>query len=70
MATGELPAPLDQFPPPEHNSTSMKATARRSSRKRAEKIRPRMTREIAETRAVGGGKGKFDGVAFLRTLKK
>ena len=21
-------------------------------------------------RAVGGGKGKFDGVAFLRTLKK
>ena len=29
-----------------------------------------MTREIAKARAVGGGKGKFDGVAFLRTLKQ
>jgi len=31
--------------------------------------RPRMTRELAEARAVGGGKGTFDSVAFLRTLK-
>ncbi len=32
---------------------------------------PRMTRELAEQRAVGSGKGKkFDGVAFIRSLKK
>jgi hypothetical protein len=48
----------------------MKTTARRLNRKAADKIRPRMTRELGEARAVGGGKGKFDGVGFLRTLKK
>jgi hypothetical protein len=48
----------------------MKTSARKSNRKAAEKPRPRMTREIAEARAVVGGKGKFDGVAFLRTSKK
>jgi hypothetical protein len=29
-----------------------------------------MSRELAEARAVGGGKGKFAGAAFLRTLKE
>lgn len=48
----------------------MKAVAQKPSGRAAEKPRPRMTRELAEARAVGGGKGKFDGVAFLRTLKK
>ena len=48
----------------------MKATAHKPHRRAAEKPRPRMTRELAEARAVGSGKGKFDGVAFLRTLKK
>ena len=48
----------------------MKTTARKLSRKADNKTRPRMTRELAEARAVDGGKGKFDGVAFLRTLKK
>jgi hypothetical protein len=48
----------------------MKTSARGSNRKPAEKPRPRMTRAIAEARAVGGGKGEFDGAAFLRTLKK
>ena len=48
----------------------MKTTARKLNRKADDKTRPRMTRELAEARAVGGGKGKFDGVAFLRTLKK
>jgi hypothetical protein len=48
----------------------MKTTARKMNRKSNDKPRPRMTRELAEARAVGGGKGKFDGVAFLRTLKK
>jgi hypothetical protein len=48
----------------------MKTAARNPNRKPAKKPRLRMTREIAEARAVGGGKGKFDGVAFLRTLKK
>jgi hypothetical protein len=48
----------------------MKATVRKAHRKLGEKPRPRMTREIAEARAVSGGKGKFDSVAFLRTLKK
>ena len=48
----------------------MKAITRKLNRKTADKIRPRITRELAEARAVGGGKGKFDGVAFLRTLKK
>jgi hypothetical protein len=52
------------------NVAPMKAIARKTTRKKAEKPRPRMTRELAEARAVGGGKGKFDGVAFLRTLKK
>ena len=49
---------------------TMKAFAQKPNRRAAEKARPRMTRELAEARAVGGGKGKFDGVAFLRTLKK
>lgn len=31
---------------------------------------PHMTRLLAEKRSVKGGKGKFDGVEFLRTLKK
>ncbi|MCE9608854.1 MAG: hypothetical protein K8R23_01370 [Chthoniobacter sp.] len=48
----------------------MKTAAHKSNRKVADKARPRMTRELAEARAVGGGQGKFDGVAFLRTLKK
>jgi hypothetical protein len=48
----------------------MKIVARKLNRKPAEKPRPRMTRELAEARAVSGGKGKFDGVTFLRTLKK
>ena len=47
----------------------MKAAAHKPNRRAASKPRPRMTRELAEARAVGGGKGKFDGVAFLRTLK-
>ena len=34
-------------------------------------VRPRMTRQLAEKRAVGDLKApKFDGVAFLRSLKK
>jgi len=33
--------------------------------------RPRMTRKLAETRAIGDAKAsKFDGTAFLRSLKK
>ncbi len=48
----------------------MKAAAHKPNRKAADKASPRMTRELAEARAVGSGKGKFDGVAFLRTLKK
>jgi hypothetical protein len=49
----------------------MKTTARKLNRKAADKIRPRMTRELAEARAVGDpSKPKFDGVAFLRSLKK
>ena len=48
----------------------MKAADHKPSGRAAGKARPRMTRELAEARAVGGGKGKFDGVAFLRTLKK
>ena len=33
--------------------------------------RPRMTRELAEARSVGApGRKKFDGTAFLKTLKK
>jgi hypothetical protein len=49
----------------------MKATARKLNRKAADKARPRMTRELAEARAVGDpSKPKFDGVAFLRSLKK
>lgn len=33
--------------------------------------RPRMTRKLAEARAVGDPKGsKFDGTAFLASLKK
>jgi hypothetical protein len=48
----------------------MKA-AHKPNRRAAEKPRPRMTRELAEARAVGDPtKPKFDGVAFLRSLKK
>lgn len=37
----------------------------------AKAARPRMTRQLAEKRAVGDAKApKFDGAAFLRTLKK
>lgn len=33
--------------------------------------RPRMTRKLAESRAIGKPKGReFDGVAFLASLKK
>lgn len=31
---------------------------------------PRMTRQLAEERAIGKHKTKFDGAAFLRSLKK
>lgn len=49
----------------------MKTTARKLGRKADNKTRPRMTRELAEARAVGDpSKPKFDGVAFLRSLKK
>ena len=49
----------------------MKTTARKSTRKPAEKPHPRMTRELAEARAVGDpSKPKFDGVMFLRGLRK
>ncbi len=49
----------------------MKTTVRKPIRKPAEKPRPRMTRELAEARAVGDpNMPKYDGVAFLRTLKK
>ena len=33
-------------------------------------VRPRMTRALAERRSVAGGKGKFDGVGFLKSLKR
>lgn len=49
---------------------TVKAAAHKANRKAADKARPRMTRELAEARAVGSGKGKLDGVAFLRGLKK
>ena len=49
----------------------MKTAARKLNRRATEKTRPRMTRELAEARAVGDPtKPKFDGVAFLRGLKK
>ena len=48
----------------------MKTVARKPNRKTGANTHPQMTRQIAEARAVGGGKGRFDGVAFLRTLKK
>ena len=63
-------APLDPTSHPQYFCTPMKTAARKPNRRVAEKPRPRMTRELAEARAVGGGKGRFDGVAFLRTLKK
>ena len=31
---------------------------------------PRMTRQLAERRAVGKRRARFDGAAFLRSLKK
>ena len=70
LIASNAPTPLDRILHPQHHPPPMKAAARNPNRKPAEKPRPRMTREIAEARAVGGGKGKFDGVAFLRTLKK
>jgi hypothetical protein len=52
----------------------MKTRTRRSKAAQQKKYPlppgPQMTRELAEARAVEGGKGKFDGAAFLRTLKK
>ena len=34
-------------------------------------VRPRMTRKVAEQRSIGNPKAaKFDGVAFLKSLKK
>ena len=57
----------------------MKAAAHKPKRRTKVRIidwpvgkpRPRMTRDIAEARAVGDPtKPKFDGVAFLRGLKK
>ena len=66
-----LPIAPTLTPPSVRNTLRpMKAAARKPPRKVADKARPRMTRELAEARAVGSGKGKFDGVAFLRTLKK
>ena len=39
--------------------------------RRARPVRLRMTRVLAEKRAVGDARGrKFDGVAFLRSLRK
>jgi hypothetical protein len=50
------------------------AGARRNGRakaRRAKAPRLRMTRRLAEERAVGDAKApKFDGVVFLRSLKK
>ena len=65
-----LLAPLDRILPAQYPCAPMKTAARKPIRRAADKTRPRMTRELAEARAVGGGKGRFDGVAFLRTLKK
>lgn len=49
----------------------MKAAMRKPNRKPIAKTRLRMTRELAEARAVGDStKPKFDGVAILRGLKK
>ena len=52
----------------------MKAVLPRNDRRkprRAHLKRPRMTRRLAETRAVGDAKApKFDGVEFLRSLRK
>jgi len=49
----------------------MRTAMRKSNRKPVDKTRPRMTRELAEARAVGDPtKPKFDGVAFLRGPKK
>ena len=43
----------------------------RAKPRRPQSARPRMTRQLAEKRAVGDPKAtKFDGVAFLRSLKK
>jgi hypothetical protein len=59
---------------PQH-SREMKAAslpAKKPRKSRAPKaVRPRMTRALAEERAVGDPRApKFDGVAFLRSLKK
>lgn len=50
----------------------MKATLPRSSAvRRAKPARLRMTKRLAEERAVGDAKApKFDGVEFLRSLRK
>jgi hypothetical protein len=65
------PAPLDPLLHTQYVRAPMKTVAQKSNRKAAAKARPRMTRELAEARAVGDpSKPKFDGVAFLRSLKK
>ena len=64
------PAPLDHGLDPKQHCEPMKTAARKPNRKPGANTHPQMTRQIAEARAVGGGKGRFDGVAFLRTLKK
>ncbi len=63
-------SPLDHIPHTHYVCTPMKTATHKPNRRVVGKTRPRMTRELAEARAVGGGNGKFDGVAFLRTLKK
>ena len=65
-----LPVASLTAPPERDTLRTMKAAAHKPNRRAADKPLPRMTRELAEARAVSGGKGKFDGVAFLRTLKK
>jgi len=58
-----------------HHCREMKAApAGRNGRAKASRVktpRLRMTRRLAEKRAVGDAKApKFDGVVFLRSLKK
>ena len=66
-----LPVASLTVPPARNILHTMKAAAHKPKRRAADKARPRMTRELAEARAVGDPtKPKFDGVAFLRGLKK
>ena len=62
---------LDHSPNRQHRH-AMKATLPRSSVvRRAKPSRLRMTKRLAEERAVGDAKApKFDGVEFLRSLRK